>query len=151
MQEKRRNSLLMPIRREFLRLSCMTAAAFLCAPQGAAFTSGHYAGRHVFLRDRRQHMAAEPPAGAPSSKPGGRAALYFGAGGAMDKRLAKVETEVQSCRADNALVLIDGMHLEELLRSWLGRMASAGGLCVLYGGRTGFSCKCALPFDLAAT
>ena len=33
---------------------------------------------------------------------------YYGAGGAMDKRLPKVEAEVERSRAASALVLIDG-------------------------------------------
>ena len=91
--------------RALLRVLCMAGEASLWKPQGTAFTASLCAGSHELQQARRLQMCANTPAGAPSCGRG----LYFGAGGAMDKRLAKVETEVQRSCADSALVLIDGI------------------------------------------
>jgi hypothetical protein len=89
-------------------------------PLGGAFRAACSCSLYSLASSSTSKLAAHPRM--TSDPNGGRAAAYFGAGGGMDKRLIKVEAEVQSSLAASSLVLIDGACStsfcaeEELLR-----------------------------------
>ena len=79
-------------------------------PLGRAFMAACSCSLYNLASSSTSKLAAHPRMTAVPN--GGRAATaqhYFGAGGAMDKRLIKVEAEVQSSLAASSLVLIDGV------------------------------------------
>jgi hypothetical protein len=71
---------------------------------------------------------------------------YFGAGGAMDKRLPKVEAVVTGCRDAAALVLIDGDNVRAAF-GW--RMSPEALLLAVdaWAGASGFAGKVLLTYD----
>ena len=71
---------------------------------------------------------------------------YYGAGGAMDKRLPKVQAAVAACRDDVALVLIDGDNLRAAF-GW--RMSPEALLLAVdaWAGASGFAGKVLLTYD----
>ncbi len=71
---------------------------------------------------------------------------YYGAGGAMDKRLPKVEAAVAACRDAAALVLIDGDNLRAAF-GW--RMSPEALLLTVdaWAGANGFAGKVLLTYD----
>ena len=90
---------------------------------GAFMAACSFSNRNTFVANPRAAMsfacsgsAAADPRMAADLPSNMRGTAYYGEGGAMDKRLIKVEAEVQSSLAASSLVLIDGACLHLTVR-----------------------------------